>query len=105
MDTNASNGNDSFDSSLINFTKAEGFLWFVAFMADLLAKFILNLITIIVFVRQRKLQHRSTYLVIHLVIVDLLVEAVSGPLSLTPPPLKKTFPYYTFEVYLAGCFL
>ena len=39
--------------------------------------------------RQRKLQHRSTYLVIHLVIVDLLVEAVSGPLSLTPPPLTN----------------
>jgi len=43
---------------------------------------ILNIITIIVFVKQPQLQRRSTYLIIHLAIVDLLVGAVSGPLQI-----------------------
>ena len=44
---------------------------------------ILNIITIVVFVeKKRQLQRRSTYLIIHLAIVDLLVGAVSGPLQI-----------------------
>ena len=54
--------------------------WLVVFSTECLAIFILNIITIIVFVKQRQLQRRSTYLIIHLAIVDLLVGAVSGPL-------------------------
>ncbi|XP_022794756.1 sphingosine 1-phosphate receptor 1-like [Stylophora pistillata] len=62
-------------------------------MAELLAAFILNLITIIVFKKQRQLQRRSTYLIIHLAIVDLLVGAVSGPLCFTPPVTKVSLEY------------
>ena len=48
-----------------------------------LAIVILNIITIVVFVKKkRQLQRRSTYLIIHLAIVDLLVGAVSGPLQI-----------------------
>ena len=48
---------------------------------ECLAIVILNIITIVVFVKKkRQLQRRSTYLIIHLAIVDLLVGAVSGPL-------------------------
>ena len=54
--------------------------WLVVFSTECLAIVILNTITIIVFVKQRQLQRRSTYLVIHLAIVDLLAGAVSGPL-------------------------
>ena len=44
---------------------------------------ILNIITIVVFVeKKRQLQRRSTYLIIHLAIVDLLVGVVSGPLMI-----------------------
>ena len=44
---------------------------------------ILNIITIVVFVeKKRQLQRRSTYLIIHLAIVDLLVGVVSGPLQI-----------------------
>ena len=44
---------------------------------------ILNIITIAVFVKKkRQLQRRSTYLIIHLAIVDLLVGVVSGPLQI-----------------------
>ena len=55
--------------------------WLVVVIIDYLAIVTLNIITITVLVKQRQLQRRSTYLIIHLAIVDLLVGAVSGPLS------------------------
>ena len=51
-------------------------------ITECLATVILNIITIIVFVKQRQLQRRSTYLIIHLAFVDFLVGAISGPLTL-----------------------
>ena len=56
--------------------------WIVVFITECLAIVILNIITIIVFVKQRALQGRSTYLIIHLAVVDLLVGAFSGPLRI-----------------------
>ena len=61
---------------------SECITWFVVLITEFLATAILNIITIIVFVKQRQLQRRSTYLIIHLAFVDLLVGAVSGPLTL-----------------------
>ena len=56
--------------------------WLAVLIPECLAIVIFNIITIIVFVKQRQLQRRSTYLIIHLTIVDLLVGAVSGPLQI-----------------------
>ena len=57
--------------------------WLVVLIIECLAIVILNIITIVVFVKKkRQLQRRSTYLIIHLAIVDLLVGAVSGPLRI-----------------------
>ena len=57
--------------------------WLVVLIIECLAIFILNIITIVVFAKKkRQLQRRSTYLIIHLAIVDLLVGAVSGPLRI-----------------------
>ena len=56
--------------------------WFVVLITECLATVILNIITIIVFVKQRQLQRRSTYLIIHLALVDFLVGAISGLLTL-----------------------
>lgn len=56
--------------------------WLVVLSTECLAIVILNIITIIVFLKQRQLQRRSTYLIIHLAFVDFLVGAVSGPLTL-----------------------
>ena len=53
---------------------------FAVLSVEFLATVILNFITITVFVKQRQLQRKSTYLIIHLAIVDLLVGAVSGPM-------------------------
>ena len=57
--------------------------WLVVLIIECLAILILNIITIAVFVKKkRQLQRRSTYLIIHLAIVDLLAGAVSGPLMI-----------------------
>ena len=57
--------------------------WLVVLIIECLAIVIINIITIAVFVKKkRQLQRRSTYLIIHLAIADLLVGAVSGPLQI-----------------------
>ena len=57
--------------------------WLVVLIIECLAIVILNILTIVVFVKKkRQLQRRRTYLIIHLAIVDLLVGAVSGPLMI-----------------------
>ncbi|XP_022796675.1 trace amine-associated receptor 8b-like [Stylophora pistillata] len=54
--------------------------WLVVFGIECLAVVILNAITFIVFVKQRQLHRKSTYLIINLAIVDFFVGAVNGPL-------------------------
>ena len=56
--------------------------WLAVLILECLAIVVINVITIIVFVKQRQLQRRSKCLIIHLAIVDLLVGAVSGPLRI-----------------------
>ena len=56
--------------------------WFAVLGTVCLAIVILNSITIIMFAKQRRLRRKSTYLVIHLAIVDLLVGAVTGTLRI-----------------------
>ena len=79
--------------------------WLAVFILECLAILILNIITIIVFVKQCQLRRQSTYLIIHLTIVDLLVGAVSGPLlidknlyfcDLQKPPASK----YNWSIHL-----
>ncbi|XP_058973137.2 histamine H2 receptor-like [Pocillopora verrucosa] len=55
--------------------------WIAVLSIECLAIIILNITTIIVFVKQRQLQRKSTYLIIHLAIADLLVGAISGPMQ------------------------
>ena len=62
------------------FSPSQCIPWLVVLITECLAIVIFNLITVIVFAKKRQLQRRSTYLVINLAIVDLLVGAVSGPL-------------------------
>lgn len=50
--------------------------WFAVLVTESLAIITLNIITIAVFVKQRQ----STYLIIHLAVVDLMIGAVNGPL-------------------------
>ena len=82
MATNTSNSthNDTSHEDRMFLPVSQCIPWLVVFSTEILAIVILNAITIILFVKQRQLQRRSTYLIIHLAIVDLLVGAVSGPL-------------------------
>ena len=55
--------------------------WCAVLSIECLVIVILNITTITVFVKQRQLQRKSTYLIIHLAIADLLVGAISGPMQ------------------------
>ena len=82
MATNTINStsNISYEQTISNtISTSDCISWFFVGITECLAIVILNIITIIVFVKQRQLQRRSTYLIIHLAIVDLLVGAVSAP--------------------------
>ena len=82
MATNTSNihNNTSHKDCMRPLPASQCIPWLVLLITECLAIVILNTITIIVFVKQRQLHRRSTYLIIHLAIVDLLAGAVSGPL-------------------------
>ena len=84
MATNISNHtyNSSYETLMLHHSASECIPWLVILITECLAIVILNIITIIVFVKKRQLQRRSTYLIIHLAIVDLLAGAVSGPLQI-----------------------
>ena len=73
--TSINNSEDSSEAS----AASECIPWLFVLIIECLAIVILNIITIIVFLKQRQPQRRSTYLIIHLAIVDLLVGGVSGP--------------------------
>ena len=84
MATNTSNStqNNTSNEDWIPIPASQCIPWLAVFITECLAIVILNTITIIVFVKQRQLQCQSTYLIIHLAIVDLLVGAVSGPVMI-----------------------
>ena len=82
MLTNITNSTFNATTMTPNPRASQCITWFVVLTSECLAIVILNIITIIVFVKQRQLQRRSTYLIIHLAFVDFLVGAVSGPLTL-----------------------
>ena len=72
--------NDTSHEDWMSVPASQCISWLVVLITECLAIVILNTITIIVFMKQRQLQRQSTYLVIHLAIVDLLAGAVTGSL-------------------------
>ena len=113
--------NSSYEKMIVRLPSSDCIPWLVISISECLVIVILNIITIIVFVKQRQLQRQSTYLIIHLAIVDLLVGAVSGPVvivtelgkycdlweynfKISSDPLRNLFPT-TSIVNLAVIFL
>ena len=50
---------------------------------------IINVFTLVAFVRNRQLRKRTTYLIINLTVADLLVGAVTGPLEIFGPDYDR----------------
>ena len=53
--------------------------WFAAFLIESIVIFLLNAFTLATYIRNRHLRKRSTYMIINLTVVDLLVATVAGP--------------------------
>lgn len=64
------------------FLESESIPLVAATITECLAIVILNVIITVVFVKKRQLNRKSTYLIIHLATVDILVGAVSGPIHI-----------------------
>ena len=56
-------------------------IWFTVFTAEFVAIVTVNLLSIILFIKNRSLRTRSMYLVISLTVADMLVGALSGGVS------------------------
>lgn len=69
-----------YQDAMSSFPASQCVPWTVVLAAECLAIVTVNILAIIVFVKQRKHQRRGTYLIINLSILDLLVGGVSGPL-------------------------
>ena len=79
-DTSNNASNSSYQNIMAGLPASDCIPWLAVLITECLAIVIFNIITIIVFVKRRRLQRRSTSLIIHLAIVDLfIVGAVSGP--------------------------
>ena len=70
------------------FSQGPSVIWFSIFVTEFIVIFIINVVTLIAFARNRNLRKRTTYLIINLTVADLLVGAVSGPLGI----------YFTYEM-------
>ena len=60
------------------FSSSECIIWFTVFNAEFVAIVAVNLLAIILFIRNRNLRTRSMYLVIILTVADMLVGVLSG---------------------------
>ena len=58
-----------------------GSVWFTVLGTEFIVIFIINAFTLVAFARSRHLRKRTRYLIMNLTVADLLVGAVSGPVS------------------------
>ena len=59
--------------------------WSNVFISEFILIAIINVFTVVAFVRNRHLRKRTTYLIINLTVADLLLGAVKGPLKILCP--------------------
>lgn len=60
------------------FSSSDCIIWVAVFAAEFLVIVIVNLLSIIVFIKNRSLRTRRMYLVISLTVADMLVGGVGG---------------------------
>ena len=61
--------------------------WLKVFISEFIVIVIINVFTLVAFARNRHLRKRTTYLIINLTVADLLVGAISGPMTIFGPDL------------------
>ena len=88
------------------FSEKEQRAWVAAFVIEFIVIFLLNAFTLAIYIRNRYLRKRRTYLIINLTVVDLLVGTVAGPSIIFEPDnletdlcLEQDFSWQSF-VYL-----
>ena len=62
-------------------SSSECIIWFIVFTAEFVAIVTVNLLSIILFIKNRSLRTRSMYLVVSLIVADMLVGGLSGSVS------------------------
>ena len=72
------------------FSEKEQRAWVAAFVIEFIVIFLLNAFTLAIYTRNRHLRKRSTYLIINLTVVDLLVGTVAGPSIIFGPDNLQT---------------
>ena len=64
-----------------NMINREGYVWCSLFVAEAVLVIVLNISTIFVFIKNRRLRRRSTYLLINLSVTDICIGAFVIPTS------------------------
>ena len=75
-------------------------MWFTVLVSEFIVILIINAFTLVVFVRNRHLRKRTTYLIINLTVADLLTGAVTGPLELSYDDIDQnlSFTWLTLSI-------
>ena len=68
-------------ADLVIVVPRSGSVWFTVLGTEFIVIFIINAFTLVAFARSRHLRKRTRYLIMNLTVADLLVGAVSGPVS------------------------
>ena len=89
-------GNSTKDPSL----EKLGNTWSNVLLSEFIVVTIINVFTVVAFVRNRHLRKRTTYLIINLTVADLLVGAVTGPMKIFFPDFdrRKGFSWQEFII-------
>ena len=95
---------ESFNETGSLFSEKEERFWNATFVIEIIVVFLLNAFTLAIYARTRQLRKRSTFLIINLTVVDLLVGTVAGLLPILEPDndnrdLEQAFSWQSF-VYL-----
>ena len=61
----------------MSFSSAECITWLTVCVTESVAVLVINLVTIVVFIKNRNLRKRSMYLVLNTAVADMLVGALS----------------------------
>ena len=96
--SNQQNGTQN-ETSFQRYSSSECIAWLTVFMTESVAIVTLNILTIIVFIRNRDLQKRSMYLVINLAVADMFVGGFSEVINVFHEGVICNFWHYNLSYF------